>query len=276
MRIMKSLKTTVSLFFLLLNCLGGATALAAAQDDILVTLVDVDPRQATQLGNEDLLYVHVRYKSTVPLRFQAIAALEGAPLEVGASKNPAVLHAAGSGEALVWVGYANPTHVDAVMVVVLDEAWQELYRLSEGVDVAWSGVVPERPRQAAGWVEAMLKAERRKMDFVYDPAPRKYGNLYDLFFFLSLAAIPVYILLQLHMLWHYRYRWRELAVVPLFPYLILGFYALVGLEIETSLQVTFLFRYTPLALFYLLCLWCAKRYWEKKLPPPKLYKPPKA
>ena len=94
-------------------------------------------------------------------------------------------------------------------------------------------------------------------------------------FILSMIAIPAYILLQLHMLWRYQYRWRELAMIPVFPYLILGFYLLVGLGIEKSLWVTFLFRYTPLALLYLVALWLAKRFWQNKLPPPKLYKPPK-
>jgi hypothetical protein len=124
-------------------------------------------------------------------------------------------------------------------------------------------------------VDTLLKSERRKMDFVYDPAPQKFGDLYDIVFLLTIASFPAYILLQLHMLRRYRYRWRELAVIPLFPYMIVAFYALAGLDIERSLQVTFLFRYTPLALLYLVALWLAKRFWQDKLPPPKLYKPPK-
>jgi hypothetical protein len=121
-----------------------------------------------------------------------------------------------------------------------------------------------------------MKGEKRKQDFVYDASPQKYGFLYDIGFFLTIASIPAYILLQLHMLWRYKYRWRELAVIPIFPFLIVFFYYIAGLDIETSLQVTFLFRYTPLALLYLVALWIAKRFWQKKLPPPKLYKPPKA
>jgi hypothetical protein len=50
---------------------------------------------------------------------------------------------------------------------------------------------------------------------------------------------------------------------------------LVGLEIDESLKVTFLFRYTSLAFLYLVALWLAKRFWQDKLGPPKLYKPPK-
>lgn len=261
---------------LLSFCLCACWSFALPADRVQVSLVALDPQTETALGSDELLYVRVQYESGIPLRFQAIATREGMPLEVGAMRNPAVLHAPGSGEALVWVGYANPTHIDAVRVTVLDEAWQELSRLSHDADVTWQGAAAGQPREPAEWVAALLRSEKRKMDYVYDPAPQKYGTLYDIFFFLSLASMPAYLLLQLHMLWHYRYRWRELAVIPLFPYLILAFYALAGLGIETALQVTFLFRYTPLALLYLVCLWLAKRFWQKKLPPPKLYKSPHA
>jgi hypothetical protein len=65
-------------------------------------------------------------------------------------------------------------------------------------------------------------------------------------------------------------------MIPIFPYLILAFYMVVGLEIDESLKVTFLFRYTSLAFLYLVALLLAKRFWQDKLGPPKLYKPPKA
>jgi hypothetical protein len=249
--------------------------LAAPPENVLVTVTALDPAGQSTLGSDELLYGLVKYDSVVPLRFEAIAMHEGSPLEVGAIKNPGVLHAPGTGEALVWVGYTNPTHIDAVRIMVLDEEWRELYQLSQAADVTWQGDASVEPREPAAWVTALTKTERRKMDFVYDPAPQKFGTTYDILFFLTIASIPAYILLQLHMLWHYRYRWRELAAIPLFPYLIVAFYILAGLGIETALLVTFLFRYTPLALLYLVCLWIAKRFWQNKLPPPKLYKPPK-
>jgi hypothetical protein len=271
---MTYLKNTFSVIALLLICLCSSSSLARSADNLLVKLIALDPEVTSTLGNEDMLYVLVRYESDVPLRFQAIAMRDGAVLDVGAIKNPAALHSVGTGEALVWVGYTNPTHIDAVQVTVLDGEWRKLYQLTEEADVTWQGVAAE-PRKPAAWVESLIKTERRKMDFVYDPSPEKYGTLFDIVFFLTITSIPAYILLQLHMLWRYRYRWKELAAIPLFPFMIAAFYALVGLDIEKSLMVTFLFRYTPLALLYLICLWLAKRFWQHKLPPPKLYKPPK-
>jgi hypothetical protein len=273
---MPNLKNTFSVIAFVFITLYSALAIALPMDNILVNLADKDPGVESTLGNDDMLYVLVRYESDIPLRFQAIALRGGAVLEVGAIRNPAALHSQGKGEALVWVGYTNPTHIDAVGVTVLDEEWRELYRLTEPADVTWRGIAAPEPRKPAAWVESLIKAERRKMDFVYDASPQKNEILYDLFFVLSIISIPAYVLLQLHMLRRYNYRWRELASIPLFPYLILAFYVVVGLGIETSQQVTFLFRYTPFAFLYLAVLWVAKRFWQNKLPPPKLYKPPKA
>ena len=273
---MPKIKTSFVLIVVLIACFCGSFSFAQSADDVLVSIESLDPVESSTLGNEDSLYVLVRYESKVTLRFQAIGMREGLPLEVGAIRNPAALHAPGNGEALVWVGYTNPTRIDAVSVTVMDEKWSELYSLSKEVDVKWQGVSAETPRTPAQWVDPLMRAEQRKIDYFYDPSPQKFGMIYDVIFFLTMASVPAYILLQLHMLWRYRYRWRELAMIPLFPYLILAFYMIVGLDIDESLRVTFLFRYTPIAFLYLVAVWLAKRFWQSKLSPPKLYKPPKA
>jgi hypothetical protein len=270
------MKNTFFVTLLLLVCFFTSATFSQSADNILVEITKLDPEVESTLGNADMLYVLVRYESDIPLRFQALAMHGGSVLEVGAVRNPAALHSPGSGEALVWVGYTNPTHVDAVRVTVLNEEWRELYQLTEKTDVTWQGVAADPPREPAVWVNSLIKSERRKMDFVYDASPQKYGFFADILFFLMIAAIPAYLLLQLHMLWRYEYRWRELAILPIFPYLILFFYYIAGLNIDTSLQVTFLFRYTSLAFLYLVALWTAKRFWQNKLDPPKLYKQPKA
>lgn len=272
---MTPLKSVFTLIFLLLICLLGPISIATPETNPQVEIVKLDPGIKSTLGSNEMLYGLVHYESDVPLRFQAIAMFEDAPLEVGATKNPGVLHAPGKGEALVWVGYTNPTHIDGLKVTVLNEDWQVLSHLTKEADITWRGEESASPREPAAWVKSLSKTERREVDFVYDPEPKKNETLFDILFFLTIASIPAYVLLQLHMLWRYRYRWRELAVIPIFPYLIVAFYALFGFEIDSSLQITFLFRYTPLALLYLICLALAKRYWQDKLPPPKLYKPPK-
>ena len=180
---MTYLKNTFFVITLLIVCLCSPSALAQPKDNVLVTLIGLDPGVESTLGNEDMLYVLVRYESDIPLRFQAIAMRDGAVLDVGSIKNPAALHSVGTGEALVWVGYTNPTHIDAVQVTVLDEKWRKLYKLTEEADVTWQGVVAAEPRKPAAWVKSLIKTERRKMDFVYDPSPIKYETLFDIVFF---------------------------------------------------------------------------------------------
>jgi len=260
--------------FLTLAFLGTA-AFASNPDGPVIKIVAVDPGIKTRLGSDEKLFVKVEYESDIPLRFQALAMRAGSLLEVGVIKNPAALHPTGHGEALAWVLYTNLTHADAVRVTAFDPKWKEIAQVVADVEVTWTGLAAETPRQEAEWVEPLVKTDWRQTDFVFDPSPRRYGWLFDIFFFLNVASLPAYLLLQLHMLYRYRYRWRELAMIPIFPYLIVGFYTLVGLEIKRSLLITFLFRYTFAAFLWLAALWLAKRYWQDKLPPPKLYKPPK-
>lgn len=271
--VMKSLP--VLCFIVCMLFISCFATLAQAFDRHRVEIVAIDPDAKTTLGRDEQLYVNVRYEADTPLRFQAIGMFDGVPLEVGAIKNPPALHAPGTGEALAWVIYTNPTHIDAVQITVFNQQWKKMSQFVHDVDIAWQDAPAKETRNRADWVAALIRSERRQMDYVYDPTPQKYGILYDLFFFLNVASIPAYILLQLHMLWRYRYRWRELAVIPIFPYFIVGFYIAAGLNVETALLVTFLFRYTPCALMWLIVLWLAKRFWQHKLPPPKLYKPPK-
>lgn len=268
-------KNVSLVFFLLFVSFFPSVSFSQPPGNLLVEIAKLDPSVESTLGNDDMLYVQVKYESDIPVRFQALAMRGGSTLEVGAIKNPAALHASGQGEALAWVRYTNPTHIDTVRVTVMDEGWRELYHLTKEVNVTWGGIAADSPRKPAQWVDAMIRSEQRKMDYVYDASPQKNRFLKDVLFFLMLAAIPAYILLQAYMLWRYQYRWRELATIPLFPYMIVLFYYIAGLNIDTALQVTFLFRYTSLAFLYLLALWLAKRFWQGKLPPPKLYKQPK-
>ena len=274
---MKSSSFVYPLFIVLLFSLFAPQAEAAhTTGNFSVEIVAIDPASRTTLAVEDKLYVKVSYESEMPLRFQADAIRNGSVLDVGKIKNRALLHPPGKGEAMAWVMYLNTTHIDAVRISVFNEQWQQLFQLTKEIDILWQEDAPTSERQVADWVKPLDRVEKRLTDFFYDPAPQRFGNLYDAFFYVNLTAIPCYILFQLHMLFRYRYRWRELALVPVFPYLIVAFYFLVGLNIEQSLLITFLFRYTFAALLWLCGIWLAKRYWQDKLPPPKLYKPPKA
>jgi hypothetical protein len=266
----------ITLCFLFSSSLLTPPLFAQNTDKLFVEVKEFHPGNGATLELEEKLYLRLQYDVEQPVRFQVIAMRDNSILEVGAIKNPPVLHAPGQGDALAWVIYTNPTHIDSVRVSILDEEWQTLKNVTEPMDVTWQKITLPEPRPPADWVDSLTRTEQRQVDYVYDPSPQKFGVLYDILFFLNLASIPAYLLLQIHMLWRYRYRWRELAVIPIFPYVIVAFYVIAGLSIEKALLVTFLFRYTPVALLWLVLLWLAKRFWQHKLPPTKLYKPPQS
>lgn len=97
---MTYLKSTFTVIALSLTCLFYSFSFVLAAEGLQVELVSLDPEIESTLGNDDILYVQIRYESDIPLRFQAIAMRDGIALDVGAVKNPAVLHAQGRGEAL--------------------------------------------------------------------------------------------------------------------------------------------------------------------------------
>ena len=262
------------LVILVVFCLGPCTVLADEGEIPKVEIVAIDPDVKTQLGSDEKLYAKIAYESKVPLRFQAIAMRDAMPLQFGAITNPGALYAPGQGEALAWIFYTNLTHVDSVRVIVRDQKWRELTHVDASADVTWLDKAADTKREPAEWVDDLVRADRRKTDFVYDPSPRRFGLLFDIFFALNVFALPAYILLQLHMLYRYRGRWRELAMIPIVPYLIVAFYVITDLGIDRALIITFTFRYTFAALLWLIVLWIAKRYWQDKLPPVKSNKSP--
>jgi len=263
--------TTLSLLALIV-CLCALFASVAAAGPVEFRIVALDPPVTTELATNDKLYLQVAYSSDIPLRFQAEAALHGTKLEAGVVSDPAALHIPGQDEALLWLSFRNPTHIDEVRVTAFDEEWQPLASLSQAVDMTWHDATIGATRQTAPWVDRLLKAERRKLDYVYDPAPRKKEDVYDFFFMVSVLSIAPYVLLQVQMLRRYRGRWRELALAPLITFLPLLMFTLTGAGIDISVWIVFTFRYIPFALLFLVVLWLVK---QVRTPPPPRPKPPR-
>lgn len=257
-------RKTVPALFLALAC----TFLLTIQtvEAVELQVLAQDPEASAELSLGDRLALHIGYNSEQPLRLRAEALREGQLFEVGAVTNPATLQPSGDGEALVWISFSNATHIDTVRVTALDARWQTLESVAVATDVVWRENTGSPPRAAAAWVGPLAKAERRELDFTYDPLPKPGESLWDLFFLLSVAALPVYLLLQFLMLQHYRARWRELAAIPLVSLVPLIVFSLIGFGMDLGLWASFLFRCSPFALAYLLLLWVVKRFRPAKSP----------
>ncbi len=223
-------------------------------------IVKLDPPVEATLGSNEQLYINVDYVSDIPLRFLASALRNGNKREVGAVMSTAALHASGDSNALIWIAFTNPTHIDEVVVTAYDEEWNSVKASSITTNTRWNGMLVESPREPIEWVLKLQKKERLKSDYMFDPAPKQPALASDTIFVLAFLSIPLYIFLQIRMLRRYRLRWRELATVPLvtaLPLLIYAFWVGIGFNLRLWPPIFMYFMLS--ACLYLLTLWIIKK-----------------
>ena len=260
---MTSMNMIRSLFFLLLITLILPTVCVQSAAAVSLKIVLLDPFETKTLGTNEKLYINVSYVSDKPVRFLASALRNGEKREVGAILSTASLHASGESNALVWIAFANPTHIDEVKVTAYDDDWNGFMSASATTDMHWSGALVEAPRKPVDWVLGLQKKERLKRDYLFDPSPKQPEPVSDIILILALLSIPGYIMLQIRMLRRYKQRWRELATVPLITALPLVVYALwVGIGFNLRLWPPFLMYFFLFACGYLLMLWAIKKVRE--------------
>ncbi len=228
---------------------GGRTAFS---------IVALDPGPDATLGTSDKLYLRISYESPVSVRFVAKAIRQGVIQDRFFTSSTPPFDA-GRGEALAWLGSPIPVRIDEISVTAYDMEWRELGTLTTKLVATWEDSEKAEPRDAAEWVAPLLKKHRHVFDTVYDPQPQQPAPLFDLFFLISFIAMPIYLLMQLVMLIRYRGRWQWYAAVPLLPFVPMGLYSAFGIGLSFSLWVIFIFRYTTVALIYLMILWVVKQ-----------------
>lgn len=260
-----------------LFCCALLSSVASAENAVATPQVEVlamHPPTGSALAFNEKVYLRLGYRSVMPLRFQLRALRADELQEVGFAASKASLHVSGEEEALAWLAFDNATHIDKLRITILDVQWQTIATLVLSTDLVWreTQAVQAAPRQAPSWVTELDRIERRKKDYFFDPAPLRHGAVSDALFLLTVAATPLYLILQVQMLRLYRGRWRELAMIPLIAAVPLALFALiVDFDYDAELWLSFLFRATPYALLYLLTLWTVK--WIRGAPPAKPRKP---
>lgn len=228
-----------------------------------VSIDGFDPVELTELGGNERLYTRLTYQSDEPIRFQPAGYLNGVRQEVGLMMKAAVLQVPGEGEAVTWLTFSNVTRIDEIRIEVLDVQWQPIASVKAAIDMKWHGRLVAQPRKPADWVEPILRKERFKQEYVYDPSPLQGSDVNDLFFMISVVSFPLYVLIQVQMLRRYRKRWRELAAIPLISVMPLILASLVGFGMEFRHWIILIFRGVPFVLVYLVLLWLFKRFSNK-------------
>jgi hypothetical protein len=255
--------------FLIIICLllvaAGTKSLAAEQKSAGTTfrIVVTDPGDGTTIASGDKLYLRLSYESVVPVRFQAEAFRQGVRQDdIITSSTPP--YDAGRGEALAWISFTSPIRIDELRVTAFDMEWQELGAQTAALVVTWEGEASTEPRAPAEWVGPMLKRHRQVFDQAFDPQPEKPAPLFDIFFLISIMAIPLYLAMQIKMLVRCPSGWKRYVIAPLLPIVPLCLYSLFGLGMKTAYWIIFLFRFFPAALAYLTIVWVVKWFYDRR------------
>lgn len=240
----------------------GLLALAAsAADDPSVSLrleKSAPALQATLRSNETI-YLAIAYDSPVPLRMQARAYKQGVSVDEGQMMNPSVLHPAGRGKALVWVGFSKPASVDEIRVTAYDGHWNEVKILANPASLAWlgKGVLPTTP---PAWVDTLRAEERRLAVPEPEETGSRLGGLLSMLLGLAaMASVPGYLVLQVIAMQRLPGKWRWAAGAPLLVMVPVALQAGLALSQSSNLWPILLILTAPLALIYLSGVFLAQR-----------------
>ena len=180
-------------------------------------IMQSDPGFVSSLARGESLFVRLTYRSNRPVRFRMQGYAGGAEVKDGAMYNGAPPYPAGEGEALVWLAYRQPIHIDEIRVTALDVGWEPLVSSSAAVDLAWSPVAGNRV--PAAWASRLSNEQQ---EAVRQQIERRDSSGGALLFFLLVGGVLGYFVLQpLTVLW-LDGRWRLAAAAPLIERLALG------------------------------------------------------
>lgn len=237
-------------FLSLLALLAAGPLSAAEEPAIRIRVSAADPASGGRLAPRDTLYLRISYDSPVPLRFRA-EGFSGETAVTGAAYNPAPVYPAGKHEALVWISYFGPAHIDEVRIGAKDAAWKPLRSLSYPVAAEWAAGAPRHER--AAWA-AELSDRQQAMTSSAMAATDGSDGLGSFLVALAAASIPAYVCLQLFMVFRYSGGWRVAAGLPLVGMIPLALYTLVALAMGSNLWPLMLLFLTPPAFLYLVGL----------------------
>lgn len=238
------------------------SAMAADGPAVGLRLERSTPALTASLRSNETIYLAIAYDSGSPLRLQARAYKQGASVDQGQRMNPSVLHPAGRGKALVWVGFNEPAKIDEIRVTAFDDGWRELKVLSLPASLVWLGkgvAVGEPP----AWVDSLRAEERQRAVPEPEPGGSRLASLMSMLLGLAaMASVPAYPVLQVIALRRLPGRWRWAAGAPLLVMVPAAVQAGLAFSQSSNLWPILLILAAPLAVLYLSGVFLARRYVE--------------
>jgi hypothetical protein len=210
-------------------------------------IMQSDPGLVASLARGEGLYVRLTYRSSRPVRFRMHGFARGSEVKDGAMYNVAPPYPAGEGEALVWLAYRQPIHIDEIRVTALGTGWEPLATSSAAVDLAWSPGTAKRVR--ADWASRLSNEQQETVRQQIEQRDTSGGAL--LFFLLVGGVLGYFVLQPLTVLW-LDGRWRLAAAVPLVATVPLMLHAALAYAAGANLWPLLLIFCLPVATLYLL------------------------
>lgn len=237
----------------LLMLAASAPARAASLPE--VRIADTDPPLSQNLSRNTTLYLHLRYRSDIPLRAQVKGFFQGAEVVDGVSWNPSPPYPAGEGEAIVWIAYSKPTRLDELRVEISDGNWEPVLILKQPANIAWTGLVADEPERTE-WVkrlsDAQQKATHESFKAIGDDTP---GYLIG---FVAIISLPGYFVLQILFGLRWSGWWRIAALLPLAIMLPAIGHAVFALAAGSNIWPIVMILTAPIGFLYLVIAAAAK------------------
>ena len=235
---------------------AGAIASAPAQAEIRLQVLATDPPSSSVLGRWEQFWMRISYTTDqrIMLRAQPYFAGQRVPAPNGGS--PIV--GPGAGERSLWFAFLDQKKIDTVVVTAETERGAVLAETRFSVSLAWTGSQPATRRVPADWVQRAIDAGQRTA------AARKnvpvMSSAWELIVgLLTMAAVPLYFVLQPALLWRLQGGWRTAAALPLALMVPILIYTVIAFGRGSNLAPVLLILASPFAVLYLLGLTAVRR-----------------
>ena len=232
---------------------------ALARAEVRVQVIETDPPSHATLGHWEEFHLRIAYDTDVPVRIRAYPYMSGKP--VPGMTSGSLRHGPGKGEALYWIAYTKPASVDRIIVRAEDDKTQKPFAQTEiAVNLTWTGQKVTVRHPKPDWV-LRLQAESER---IIREEARAYSNRpipwWETLLFMAAGwSIPIYIIVQIVVLWRWRGGWRIAAAVPAVPMLGVLLHAIFAFFAGSNLFPLFLLFFCLPALIYLLILVVLRR-----------------
>jgi hypothetical protein len=227
---------------------------AAMAADVALSVDRTSTSPGVTLPKWGTVYLDIAYTGDQPMRFQAKAYSRGELAARGQAMNGAVVHPAGTGNALVWVSFSQAAEIDQIHVTAYDEAFKPVSILEVPFPARWTDTQVEKRSEPPAWVVG-LREQENELAAAYQRAhPPEPDPIGDLVVTLMMFAVPGYFVVQAGSVFLMRGGWRRAALAPLVVMVPVAALTAFGLAAGSNLAPIYLVFTAPLGFLYLAAL----------------------